>query len=168
MIVGVLPLNIGSRRRPNDPAVLACVVALVLGWLAIVLRWQGGDWPAQLYRVDLWRRVGFTQWDNQWYGGHHTPGYSLLFPPLGAVFGPGLVAVASAVAATWCWSRHTVRSLPAATLSSIVFGIGTVTNIAVGRLTFGLGMAIGLAAVLAMASGRRVAAVVLAALSSLG
>src|SRR5262249_4268830 len=91
-----------------------------------------------------------------------------LFPPLGAVFGPGTVAVASAVAATWCWSRLTVRALPAPQLSAVVFGIGTVTNIAVGRLTFGLGMAIGLGAVLAMASDRRVVAAVFAALASFG
>jgi hypothetical protein len=144
------------------------VIALGLGWLAIALRWQGGDWPAQLYRVDLWRRVGFTQWDNQWYGGHHTPGYSLLFPPLGAVFGPGVVAVASAVGATWCWGRLARHALPAALLSSVVFAIGTVTNIAVGRLTFGLGMAIGLGATLAMVAGRRPLALVLAVLTPLG
>ena len=65
---------------------------------ALLLHWQGADWPAQLYRVDLFRRVGFTQWNNQWYGGHATLGYSLLFPPLGAVFGPGVVAVTSALA----------------------------------------------------------------------
>jgi hypothetical protein len=132
------------------------------------LRWQGADWPAQLYRVDLFRRVGFTQWDNQWYGGHHTPGYSLLFPPLGAVFGPGPVAVASAVLATWAFSRLAKRYLPHALLASVLFGIGTVTNIAVGRLTFGLGMALGLTAALAMTADRRVLAVVLAALTPLG
>ena len=145
---------------------IASLVALILGWLAIALRWHGGDWPAQLYRVELWRRVGFTQWDNQWYGGHHTPGYSLLFPPLGAVFGPGPVAVASAVVATWCFSRLADRYLPAARLASVLFGIGTVTNIAVGRLTFGLGMALGLGSVLALVHGRKFVAVALAVLTS--
>ena len=164
-------LEIGAHarhQRIRSPASAGGVVALVLGWLAIALKWEGGDWPAQLYRVDLFRRVGFTQWDNQWYGGHHTPGYSLLFPPLGALFGPGPVAVVSAVLATWCFARLAARALPSATLASVVFGVGTVTNIAVGRLTFGLGMAIGLAAVLAMVTERKTLAVVLAALSSFG
>jgi hypothetical protein len=140
----------------------------VLGWAAIALRWQGGDWPAQLYRVDLFRRVGFTQWDNQWYGGHHTPGYSLLFPPLGAVFGPGPVAVASAVLATWSFSALARRYFLRPMFASVLFGVGTVTNIAVGRLTFGLGMALGMCAVLAMVTNRRAAAVVLAVLTPLG
>ncbi|MEO7557151.1 MAG: hypothetical protein ABIV94_11175, partial [Acidimicrobiales bacterium] len=156
------------QRRLTSPTAAGCGPALVLGWLAIVLRWRGGDWPAQLYRVDLFSRVGFTQWDNQWYGGHHTPGYSLLFPPLGSVLGVGLVAVASAVAASWCFARLATRYLPAPTAAAALFGVGTVTNIAVGRLTFGLGMAIGLGAVLAMVSEHRGVAVALALLTPLG
>ncbi|MEY2460696.1 MAG: hypothetical protein QOG30_2526 [Acidimicrobiaceae bacterium] len=143
----------------------ACVVAAALALVAITLGWRGGDWPAQLYRVDLFRRAGFTQWDNYWYGGHHAPGYSLLYPPLGAVFGITITAVVSAVAATWSFAAMARRWLPAPRAASIVFGAGTVTNIAVGRLTFALGLAVGMTAVAAMTSGRRGYALLLAPLT---
>ncbi|MEY2570796.1 MAG: hypothetical protein QOE63_1146 [Acidimicrobiaceae bacterium] len=155
-------------RSLRSPTLVGGALAGLLGWLAIVLRWRGADGPAQLYRIDLFRRVGFTQWDNQWYGGHHTPGYSLLLPPLGAVFGPGPVAVASAVVATWAMSRLAVRFVPAPMAATVLFGIGSVTNIAIGRLTFGLGLAIGMIAAVAMVTNRRVLAVVLAVLTPLG
>src|SRR5205823_3247847 len=94
-----------------------CGLAAGLALVAVALRWRGADWPAQLYRVDLFRRVGFTQWDNQWYGGHHTPGYSVLFPMLGALLSPVVVGVASGVAATWCFAviarRHLASPGPA-------------------------------------------------------
>jgi hypothetical protein len=151
-----------------SPSLVSCVAAGVLGWLAIVLRWRGGDWPAQLYRINLFRRVGFTQWDNQWYGGHHTPAYSSLLPPLGAWLGPGLLAVASAVVATWGVARLAQRFLPWPMAASVVFGVSTVTNVAIGRLTFSLGVAIGVSAVVAMVTDRRVVAIVLALATPLG
>jgi hypothetical protein len=145
----------------------ACTLATALAIMAVVLGWRGADWPAQLYRVDLFRRAGFTQWDNQWYGGHHTPGYSLLFPPLGAVFGLGVTAIASALVATWSFCVMADRWLPAPRAASVIFAAGTVTNIAVGRLTFALGLAVGMAAVAAMTTGWRRTAVALAPLTTL-
>ena len=130
-----------------------------------MLHWHGSDWPGQLYRIDLFRRVGFTQWDNQWYAGHQTPGYSLLFPPLGAVLGAAVVGVGSAVAATACFALLVRRRLAAGFFASVWFGAASVTNVVVGRLTFALGMAIGLAAALAFVNNRRLVAVVLAALT---
>lgn len=131
-------------------AMSASLVAVALAALALLMRWRGADWPAQLYRVDLFERVGFTQWDNQWYGGHHTPGYSILFPPLGAIFGTGIVAVASAFVATYAFALLVRERVPAPRLAAVTFGAGTLTNIAIGRLTFALGLAIGLVAAVAM------------------
>src|SRR5687768_10765760 len=152
-------------RWRTSPAPPACAVALGCAVLALGLRWRGGDWPAQLYRVDLFERAGFTQWDNHWYGGHHAPGYSLLYPPIAAVFGITVTAIASAVVATWSFAVMARRWLPAPRAASIVFGAGTVTNIAVGRLTFALGLAVGMTAVMAMTTGRRRWALVLAPLT---
>ena len=53
------------------------------------------DLAAASYRSDLFARVGFTLWDNGWYGGHHLLGYSLLAPALGALLGPRLLAALS-------------------------------------------------------------------------
>jgi len=146
--------------------VLGCLLAGVGGVVALSLGWRGADWPAQLYRVDLFRRVGFTQWDNQWYGGHHTPGYSLLLPPLGAVFGVRAVGVASGVLATWAFAMVVRRRLPepamAVGIAVCLFGIGTVSNVVVGRVTFGLGLAVGMLAAAALFADRFGWAVVLA------
>jgi hypothetical protein len=153
-------------RWRTSPVVPACIAAAAFALVAVGLGWRGADWPAQLYRIDLFRRAGFTQWDNQWYGGHHTPGYSLLLPPLGAVLGPGIVAVASAVLATFGFSVMADRWLPAPRASSVIFGAGTVVNVAVGRLTFALGLALGMSAAAAMATGRRKTALALAPLTT--
>ena len=128
------------------------LVAGLLATAVIVFGWRGADWPAQLYRADLFARAGFTQWHNQWYGGHHTPGYSLLFPPLGAVLGVAMVAVISSVAATWAFTALANALLPprAALVSAVWFAVGTATNVAVGRVTFALGLALAVFAIGAM------------------
>ena len=87
------------------------------------------------------RRDGFQIWNNQWFGGHHTLGYGALFPVLGAAIGFWTVAVLSAgvsallvdVLIRGALGR---RCLPA----SLWFAAGTVTNIAVGRMPFALGL----------------------------
>ena len=53
------------------------------------------DLAAQEYRADL----GLTLWNNGWFAGHHTPGYSVLFPPLGGALGVRLTGALAAVAA---------------------------------------------------------------------
>ena len=44
-----------------------------------------GDFPAQLFRADLFRRDGFVVWDSQWFGGHPTLPYSLIAPAVSAL-----------------------------------------------------------------------------------
>ena len=58
---------------------------------AVYLLWQPQplDLAAQTFRADLWERDGWVVWNDAWYGGHTVPGYSLLYPPLGAWLGPG-------------------------------------------------------------------------------
>ena len=155
------------ERRSRGAVLVACSLAAGLGIVALQLGWQGADWPAQIYRVDLFRRVGFTQWDNQWYGGHHTPGYSLLMPPLGAVLGLRAVAVASGALATLAFAALVRRRLPDPGPAVIVFGIGTVSNLIVGRVTFGLGLAVGMLALATLVAGRHAWAVALAVLTPL-
>lgn len=145
-------------RRAHVPSwMLAAAVAAALAALSAALNWHGGDTPNVLFRIELFKRAGFTVWNAAWYGGHHTVAYSALLPPLGAAVGPAVLGVASAVLAATCFDRL-LRSAPAAisprraTAASLLFAAGTVTNIAVGRLAFAMGLALGLAAVLA---GRR-------------
>ena len=139
-------------RRPLGVPLWPAVVAGLLATVVVVLGWRGSDWPAQLYRADLFDRAGFTQWDNQWYGGHPTPGYSILFPPLGALVGVPAVAVAASFAATWMFAKlaGSLFSPRAARVAALWFAIGSTTNVAVGRVTFALGLSFALAAALAM------------------
>ena len=129
------------------------VPALIAGGLAtmaIGLRWRGSDLPAHFFRVGLVERYGFEVWNNFWFAGHHTLGYGAMFPVLGAAIGIWTVAVASAavsalLADLLISTAIGRRSWPA----SLWFAFGTVTNVAVGRLPFALGIAIGLGALLA-------------------
>jgi hypothetical protein len=143
----------------------AAAVAVVLAWTAAALGWRGSDSANHLFRTELFRRVGFTVWSNAWYGGVHIPAYSLLLPPIAAALGPAVVGAASAAVAAWCFGSL-VRSCPGvssrrALAGSLLFAAGTVTNLAVGRLAFALGLALGLGALLAGRRGHRFLAALL-------
>nr|MDT0667102.1 hypothetical protein [Micromonospora sp. DSM 115978] len=66
---------------------------------------SGPDTPAQEYRVWLFEHGGAMLWDDQWYGGHTIPGYSVLFPPLGALLGIKLLGTLACVASTVAVTR---------------------------------------------------------------
>ena len=142
----------GSGRAAVAPWP-AVIVAGGLAVMAGVAGWRGADVPNHQFRIELFRRAGFTVWSSAWYGGHHTPGYSVLLPSLGALLGPGLVGVLAALVAAAGFDRL-VRRLPGvagarAGWASLIFAAGTVVNLAVGRLAFALGLAFGLAALVA-------------------
>ena len=99
-----------TSRPMSCPPPLAGVLAAV----AVALGWRGGDWPAQLLRVELIEASGPAIWNNLWFAGHHTPAYGVLFPMLGALVGPQAVAIASCVLAAWCF-HDLVRGRPTGT-----------------------------------------------------
>jgi hypothetical protein len=119
------------------------------------------DLAAQVHRVGLFAHDGFTVWDNSWYGGHPLPSYSLIFPALGATFGPRLVGAAAAVASAALFDRlvapdHDRR------LASWWFAVGCIADLMIGRLTYAVGLTGGLAAIVALTRGRPKLAAVLA------
>src|SRR5262245_13713158 len=120
----------GPRVADLGPALLAGALAAI----ALGLGWQASDWPAHLFRIEVFRRAGFVVWNLQWYGGHHVLGYSVLSPAAGALVGPELLAVGSAAVAAYCFTRLVrPRFGSAATVGAVWFAAATVTNIAVGR-----------------------------------
>jgi hypothetical protein len=138
------------------PLIAGCVTAIA--WLS---GWRGVDVPAQVYRVDLFRRYGWILWDSRWYGGHYALPYSVLFPPLGAAIGLYGAAALSAVVAAWAFERL-VQVLGARSLRAAgIFAIGLFVPVAIGQFPFLAGEAVGLLAVLAARAQRRVIAVVL-------
>ncbi len=140
-------------------------MASLIVWLA---GWRGSDWPAHLFRVELFDRSGFTVWNPYWYGGHDVPAYSIIFPPLADLVGIGPIAIASTVASVFLFNRLAHRSLPtAATVASGLFCLGMVANLAVGRLPFALGAVFALLALDLVSRHHTVWAIAAAALSSL-
>lgn len=147
----------------------ACAVA-VLGAVAYLLVTPlTADLAAQIYRADLVRSSGFGLWDNGWYAGHHTPGYSLLFPPLGALIGVRLAGALVAVAAAVLFALVAQRrwSGRAGTVAALWFVASVLATLVSGRLTFLLGVAFGLATMLAMQRARFACATALAAITTL-
>jgi len=127
------------------------------------------DLAAHTYRAGLFAREGFALWDNAWYGGHHLPGYSVLFPPVAAALGPRLAGALSAMAGAALFAAL-VRSHfgRVAQVGAAWLGLGTLTVLLTGRLAFGFGLTLGLASLLALQRRRRLLAGLLAVACSLG
>jgi hypothetical protein len=146
----------------------ACVLAALGSAVYLLAQPATADLAAQEYRAGLVRKVGLGLWDNGWFAGHHTPAYSLLFPPLGALLGVRVAGVLAAVAAAALFALLAERhwSGRAATVAAGWFTAGILATLASGRLTFLLGVAVALAALLALQRSRRAVAVALALLTS--
>ncbi len=143
------------------------VPAALLALAYLVVEPSSADLAAQTFRSDLFSAHGFLLWNDYWYGGHSLPGYSLLFPPLGAALGPRVVGALAAVAAAGLFTALVRHSYGArARLATLWFGAATATMLIAGQLTFALGVAIGLGALLAVQRGRSALAVALGVLTS--
>jgi hypothetical protein len=150
------------RGRVLTPWLLAALGAAVY----LVVAPPSADLAAQEYRADL----GLVIWNNGWYAGHHTPGYSVLFPPLGGALGVRLTGALAAVAAAGLFASLARRhwgDTRGATAAAAWFAAGTTAVLLTGRITFLLGVAIGAGALLALSHERRLPALALAALTTL-
>ncbi|GAA4960276.1 hypothetical protein GCM10023205_24380 [Yinghuangia aomiensis] len=114
---------------------------------------SGPDWPAQMFRAWLAREHGALLWNNQWYGGHLLPGYSVVTPALAGGVGTRTLTAASCIAAAWAWSRLRVGQpgLPRR-VAAIWFAAIISVEYLIGRTPFVLGVAAALLAFLAARS----------------
>ncbi len=149
------------RRLRDAPA---WSLAAVLAGLYLLLEPPAADLAAQIYRAELFEREGYALWDNGWYAGHHLPGYSLVFPPLGALLGVRLAGALAAVAAAALFERLVG---PRRRVAALWFAAGSATLLVTGRLTFACGVAVAIAALLAARNRRPVLAGALAATTTL-
>jgi len=154
-----------SGARAASGAVLAALLAIAY----LILEPSTVDLAAQAFRADLLASDGLLLWNNYWYGGHYLLGYSVLFPPLGALLSPRVVGALSVVAIAALFATIAKRHYgERAWVGTLWLGGATATMLMANRLTFALGTAIGLGALLAAQRGRTALATGLAALSGLG
>jgi hypothetical protein len=141
-------------------------VALSAALAALMLIWDPrvGDLAAQVFHTELFQHAPLAIWNGSWYGGHYTLNYSLLFPPAAALVGPQVVGMLAVVSSSYLFDRL-VRDRWGieARWATLWFGVGVVTLLADGQLTFALGVAFGLAALRSLQVGRGGLAVLAAA-----
>jgi hypothetical protein len=164
-----VPVRSGLSGRIDWWRLAPTLIAAALAAAYLIVKPRSPDLAAHIFRSELFGREGFTIWNGQWYGGHHTPAYSILSPPLGHYIGPQLMGALSAVAATVCTTAIARRhwGTEAARWGTLWFGFGFGLWLFTNRLPFLLGVAFGAAAVLALQRDRRLLAPLLAVLSAI-
>jgi hypothetical protein len=135
---------------------LATALTAVLGLAYVIAAPPSTDLAAAAYRSTLFSHVGFTLWDNSWYGGHHLPAYSLLAPALGAWLGPQLLNALAMVAATALFALLIDGCFPARAtrIAAVWFAIGASFALLANRVPYDLGLALGLGALLVLRGAR--------------
>jgi hypothetical protein len=147
----------------------ALAITTLLAIVYLILTPQSPDLAAASYRSDLFSRLGFSLWDNSWYGGHHLPAYSILAPALGALIGPQPLAAIAMVLATALFALCIAGRFPptAVRIAAAWFALGAGIALLSSRVPFDLGLAIALGAVLLAQHRRTAAALVVTVLASL-
>lgn len=148
-----VPLR-AERQSWGTLAAVGTAIALVGAWLIVAPRTP--DLAAQAYRSGLYSHLGMVVWDNNWYGGHHMPGYSLIYQPLSALLGLRIVGALAVVASAALFSRIASSAFgPGTAPAAIWFAVAAAGDVWIGRLTFALGVTFALGAVLALMEAER-------------
>ena len=126
-----------ARSRSAPAVLLAAGLATLLSAVCLLWQPQTLDLAAQVFRADLWDAHGWVIYNADWYGGQTIPGYSLLYPPLGAWLGPELLGAICAVVAAVAFAAIAVRAYGSrAWLGAAWFGIAATVSLFGGRITF--------------------------------
>ncbi|MFE9933849.1 hypothetical protein [Streptomyces sp. NPDC005533] len=144
------------HRRHRVALIATGSVLPLYAWWATALATGGGDLAAQEAWAGFVARHPGAVYNLSWHGGLHTGSYSLISPYLMAVFGVVPVTLASGLASAWLVGRICARcGVARAQWPAVLAALMLWCQAASGRTTFLLGVAFGLAAVLALVSGRR-------------
>ncbi|MEV1289290.1 hypothetical protein [Micromonospora sp. NPDC049679] len=144
-----------DRRSPRLVVAGTVAVAVALAVAFLLAPPMGTDLSAQVARAGFFDRYGFAPLDFGWYGGVSPYGYSLISPPMMSLLGPrvtgALAAVVSAVALVLLFLRTGARR---PLLGGVLGAVCVVGNLVSGRVTYAVGVAFGLLALLALTSAR--------------
>ena len=154
----------GGQWRRLAPAVAAAVLAAAY----VIVSPPTQDLAAHLFRARLFEQQGFGLWNNDWYGGHHILGYSVLFPAISALLTPQLAAALAATATAALFEPLARRHFGAhAWLGALAFGAATAISLYTGRLALAFGGLPALGAIVALDRDRPLPAAGLATLAAL-
>jgi len=126
-----------------------------------------GDLAAQTAWAQLASRAGFVPWFARWYGGVPVGGYSLVTPGLMALIGVravGALATVCTGAAAGALLRVGHARRPA--WGAAAFGVAATADLYAGRITFAVGGAVALMALVAVERRAAVLAALLAVVAS--
>ncbi|MBI0313766.1 hypothetical protein JBF12_12320 [Streptomyces javensis] len=116
----------------------------------------GGDLAAQFSWADFVSRHPGSPYNLGWYGGIHVGNYSLIAPHLMALLGVRTVTVGAGIIASWCMGRVFVRSGASRPLWPALLAVLSLwANVASGRSTFALGVALALISCLGLTGSSR-------------
>ncbi|ELP65528.1 hypothetical protein PV735_11035 [Streptomyces turgidiscabies] len=134
--------------------VTAFAVPLYFVWWAVFAT-GGGDLAAQVAWAEFAKMYPDSAYNLFWYGGLHAANYSLMSPYLMAAIGVVAATMLSGVAATLLGAELVARTGVRKPLwPALAVGFSLWCQVISGRSTFVLGTAFGMAAVLAVVSGR--------------
>jgi hypothetical protein len=160
-----MPGTLGAQA--GREAAVAALVALGVGFLLVAFGPPPGDLPAHLYRTELVRE-GVLVWDTFWYAGHYPlAAYSLLYYFPAALVGNDVLALASVVGAAALFALLVEREWgEAGRWPARAFAVVACAPLYTGTYPYAVGLAVALAALLALQRGRPWLAGVLALVSS--
>ncbi|WP_405839536.1 hypothetical protein [Streptomyces sp. NBC_01518] len=146
--------NFRSRHRLPLLATLPTLPLYALWWAFLAT--GGGDLAAQDAWADFASQHGRSAYNLFWYGGMHTANYSLISPYLMAAVGVRTVTVLSGLAASWLAAVLVTRTGIRRPLGpALLCSLALWCNVASGRTTFALGIALALAACVQLTRERR-------------
>ncbi|MGC4748566.1 hypothetical protein ACLQ28_23375 [Micromonospora sp. DT201] len=141
--------------RSSRVVAMATGSATVLGALWLALPLMGSDLSAQVARADFFAAHGAVPVDLRWYGGVQQFGYSLVSQPVMALLGVRVTGALALVASAAALAALLIRSAVLRPLLGSLVGVVTLAgNLVSGRVTYALGVAFGLAALLALTLDR--------------
>ncbi|GLY01709.1 MULTISPECIES: hypothetical protein [Actinoplanes] len=126
---------------------ITALLATVAGIVFLLLPPMGTDLAAQTARAEFFASHGFVPVDLRWYAGVEQFGYSLVSQPIMALFGVRVTGVLAMIAGSVLLAvlfRRTGAARPWA--GALLGTLGFAGNLVSGRVTYGLGICLGVAA----------------------
>jgi hypothetical protein len=141
------------RRSPG--IIVAGSFAVLFATAYLLAAPMGRDLSAQLAHAQLVELAWPAVLDLRWYGGFDPLGYSVLSPPVMALLGVRLTtALAYVVSVVLFAALMKVTAVTRPVSGAITATVCLTGNLVITRTTFALGLAVGLGALVALASGR--------------